>query len=79
MNASGWANWLGEEVGRLKASWVDVIALRELLREFLLAKRDANQLMVCVGERGRVGGGPGLRWRREGEWWSQKDLVWAKR
>ena len=49
MNASGWVNW-GEVVGRLKASCVDVIALRELLRAFLLfEKRDANQLMVGVG------------------------------
>ena len=37
---------MGEEVGRLNASWVDVMVLRELLRVFLLEKREANQLML---------------------------------
>ena len=64
LKASGWTNWPGEEVGRLKASWVDVMVLRLEFRLFLLVKRFANQLMVrgggqdskperCGGEGGR--------------------------
>ena len=50
LNASGWwMDWLGEEVGRLNASWVDVMALRFELRVFLEEKRLASQLMVDVG------------------------------
>lgn len=49
LKASGCAPWLGEDVGRLKASCVDVMALREELREFLLEeKREVSQLMVAV-------------------------------
>ena len=51
-------------MGRLKASWVDVMVLRLEFRLFLLVKRFANQLMVrgggqdskperCGGEGGR--------------------------
>ena len=47
MNASGCAR-PGEDVGRLKASWVDVMALREEVRLLLLEKRLASQLMVGV-------------------------------
>ena len=47
LNASGWTDWLGEDVGKLKASCVDVMALRDELRVFLLEeKREASQLMV---------------------------------
>ena len=48
MNASGCAR-PGEDVGRLKASCVDVMALRLVVRVFLEPKRFASQLMMEEG------------------------------
>lgn len=57
MKASGWGDWLGEDVGKLNASMVEVMALREEVRLFLLVKRLASQLMVgVVGQDGRPAG-----------------------
>ena len=83
MNASGCAR-PGEDVGRLKASWVDVMALREEVRLLLLEKRLASQLIVDVV--GQDGNSRQQRWIPVEEasdpkpvQWSQKNRAWAKR
>lgn len=61
-------------MGRLNASMVEVIALREEVRLFLLVKRLASQLMVgVVSEDGRPAE---ERWARgviQGQWSGAKE------